>query len=64
MVIHLTAFWVFALPLGCTLGLAPGWMPFKPDQAMGAVGFWIALVMGLTVAALGLVVLLRHVVRR
>ena len=64
MVIHLTAFWGFALPLGCTLGLAPSWMPFKPDQAMGAAGFWIALVIGLTVAAMGLVVLLRHVVRR
>ena len=64
MVIHLTAFWVFALPLGCTLGLAPGWMPFKPAQPMGAIGFWIALVVGLTIAAVGLVVLLRQVVRR
>jgi MATE family multidrug resistance protein len=30
---------------------------------MAAQGFWIALVVGLTVAALGLVVLLRKVAR-
>ena len=61
MVIHLTAFWVFSLPLGCVLGLAPQWLPWRPAQAMGAQGFWIALVVGLTVAALGLVILLRKV---
>lgn len=63
MVIHLTAFWVFALPLGCVLGLAPEWLPFGPAQAMAARGFWIALILGLTIAALGLVVLLRRVAR-
>jgi MATE family multidrug resistance protein len=31
---------------------------------MEAQGFWIALVVGLTVAALGLVVLLRQIARR
>ena len=63
MVIHLTAFWVFALPLGYVLGLAPAWMPFRPAQPMAAQGFWIALILGLTIAALALVVLLRQVAR-
>ena len=61
MVIHLTAFWVFSLPLGCVLGLAPEWLPWRPAQPMQAEGFWIALVVGLTVAAIGLLVLLRSV---
>ena len=64
MVIHLTAFWVFSLPLGCVLGLAPEWLPWRPAQPMQAEGFWIALVVGLTVAAIGLLVLLRSVARR
>ena len=64
MVIHLTAFWVFALPLGCVLGLAPAWLPWKPALPMQAQGFWIALVVGLTVAAIGLGFLLRHVANR
>jgi len=63
MVVHLTAFWGFALPLGYVLGLAPGWAPIKPTQPMGAAGFWIALIVGLTIAALGLVALLRRVAR-
>lgn len=63
MLIHLTAFWVFSLPLGYALGLAPQWLPWAPSQPLGAQGFWIALVVGLTVAALGLAVLLRHVAR-
>ena len=63
MVIHLTAFWGFSLPLGCVLGLAPDWLPWRPVQAMGAQGFWIALVVGLTVAATGLLLLLRRVTR-
>ena len=58
MVIHLTAFWGLCLPLGCVLGLAPVWLPWRPEQAMGAQGFWIALVAGLAIAALGLVWLL------
>ena len=64
MVIHLTAFWLVALPLGCVLGLAPDWMPFKPAAPMQAQGFWIALVVGLTVAAIGLALLLRQVAQR
>lgn len=63
MFIHMTAFWLFALPLGYTLGLAPAWLPWQPTQALGARGFWIALVVGLTVAAVGLSLLLRRVAR-
>ena len=63
MAIHLTAFWVFSLPLGYLLGRAPAWAPLAPAQPMGAAGFWIALVVGLTIAAIGLVTLLRHVAR-
>jgi multidrug resistance protein, MATE family len=59
MVIHLTAFWGFSLPLGYVLGLAPAWGPWH--NALGAQGFWIALVLGLAVAAIGLVLLLRRV---
>ncbi len=63
MAIHLTAFWVFSLPLGYALGLAPKWLSWAPAQPMGAQGFWIALVLGLTIAALGLTALLRYVAR-
>jgi MATE family multidrug resistance protein len=63
MVIHLTAFWVFSLPLGYVLGLAPSWAPFKPEQAMAAQGFWISLIVGLTIAAFGLTALLKRVAR-
>lgn len=64
MVIHLTAFWIFSLPLGYALGLAPQWLPWRPTHPMAAEGFWIALVVGLTVAAIGLATLLRHVARQ
>jgi MATE family multidrug resistance protein len=64
MVIHLTAFWVVSLPLGCALGLAPDWLPWRPAQPMQAQGFWIALVVGLTVAAVCLAFLLRQVASR
>jgi MATE family multidrug resistance protein len=63
MVIHLAAFWGFALPLGCALGLAPLWLPQRPAQAMGASGFWMALIVGLTIAAVALSALLRRVER-
>jgi len=42
MQIQLLAFWGFALPLGCWLGLG---------REMAAAGFWIGLCIGLTVAA-------------
>jgi len=64
MVIQLTAFWVVSLPLGCVLGLAPTWLPWRPAQPLQAQGFWIALVAGLTVGAIGLVLLLRYVARQ
>ena len=64
MVLHLAAFWGFSLPLGVVLGLAPQWLPFAPAQPMQAQGFWIALVVGLTVAASGLAFMLRNVTRK
>ena len=60
MVLHMAAFWGLSLPLGCVLGLAPAWLPWRPVPAMGAQGFWIALVVGLTLAALGLTWLLNR----
>ena len=51
MIIQLLAFWGVALPLGVCLGLAPYWMPFAPARPMEAHGFWIALTVGLTIAA-------------
>jgi MATE family multidrug resistance protein len=60
MFIHLGSFWGLALPLGCVLGLAPAWLPWLPVAAMGAEGFWIALVVGLSVAAGALVWLLQR----
>jgi len=50
MLIQLLAFWVFALPVGCLLGL---W------KEMAAAGFWIGLVLGLTIAAILLTAYLR-----
>ncbi len=61
MVIHLLAFWGCALPLGCVLGLGwlPGWIaPLTLGlvaQPMATFGFWIGLVVALTVAAVLLV---------
>ncbi len=60
MLIHMTAFWGICLPLGCVLGLAPAWLPWRPVEAMAAQGFWIALVVGLSIAAVGLVWLLNR----
>ena len=51
MLIQLVAFWVFSLPLGYVLGLAPAWFPWSPQAPMAAFGFWIGLVLGLTIAA-------------
>jgi MATE family multidrug resistance protein len=64
MLIHLTAFWVVSLPLGFALGIAPEGWPWVPTEPWGAKGFWVALVIGLTIAALGLVLLLRQVARQ
>jgi MATE family multidrug resistance protein len=51
MVIQLVAFWGVSLPLGCILGLAPEWFPWTPAAPMSTTGFWIGLVIALTVAA-------------
>lgn len=64
MVLHLAAFWGFCLPLGCLLGLAPQWAPFAPASPMAAQGFWIALTVGLTISASGLIFMLRQTAAR
>ncbi len=51
MQIQLFSFWGFALPLGYVLGLAPAALPWAPAAPMAADGFWIGLVVGLTMAA-------------
>ncbi len=61
MLIHLLAFWGCAMPLGYLLGLglipewAARWLPDFVMQPMATFGFWIGLVVGLTVAAVLLV---------
>jgi MATE family multidrug resistance protein len=70
MWVQLLAFWVVSLPVGYLLGIAPeaapAWLralPGYPVQAMQSAGFWLALVMGLTVGGAGLLLLLRQVAR-
>ena len=63
MQIQLLAFWGFAMPLGYVLGLAPSWFAWSPAAPMGASGFWIGLVLGLTVAAVLLTRSLQHLSR-
>ncbi|WP_434628964.1 MATE family efflux transporter [Chromobacterium sp. CV08] len=55
MLIHITSFWVVGLGLGILLGLSDYIVP-----RMGVYGFWTALVISLTVAAL----LLTHYLAR
>ena len=50
MQIQVLAFWGFALPVGIVLGLAPAWFAWAPQAPMKAQGFWIGLVLGLTIA--------------
>ena len=64
MLIQLLAFWGVSLPLGYVLGLAPAWFPWSPDSPMAAFGFWIGLVLGLTVAALLLAMSLKKLANR
>ncbi|AGX87098.1 MATE family multidrug resistance protein [Candidatus Symbiobacter mobilis CR] len=64
MVIHLAAFWGVAIPLGYLLGLVGVSTVAGLEQPLGARGFWMALIFGLTTAALGLLALLRHVSRQ
>ncbi|HBZ07372.1 MAG TPA: MATE family efflux transporter [Massilia sp.] len=51
MIIQLVAFWGFSLPLGYILGIAPSWFGLAPAAPMETTGFWIGLVLGLTIAA-------------
>jgi MATE family multidrug resistance protein len=64
MQIQVLAFWGFALPVGCILGLAPAWFPWSPAEPMAANGFWIGLVLGLTIAAVLLTWSLARLSRR
>jgi MATE family multidrug resistance protein len=64
MLIQLVAFWIFSLPLGYVLGLAPAWFPWSPKEPMAVFGFWIGLVLGLTVAAVLLTVSLQRLARQ
>lgn len=64
MLIHLLAFGGIAIPLGCILGLAPSWIPFAPRQPLQVEGFWIALTLALTFAAVCLVWYLQRLSRR
>jgi MATE family multidrug resistance protein len=64
MVIQLVAFWIFSLPLGYVLGLAPAWFPWSPKEPMAVFGFWIGLVLGLTVAAVLLTASLQRLAKQ
>ncbi|HEX9874689.1 MAG TPA: MATE family efflux transporter [Deferrimonas sp.] len=59
MLLLIFAYWVIGLPLGATLGLTSALGP-----PMGARGFWIGLIAGLSVAALLLTLRLVRVVRK
>ena len=64
MLIQLFAFWGVSLPLGYVLGLAPAWFAWSPNAPMAAFGFWIGLVLGLTVAAVLLAMALQKLANR
>jgi len=64
MVIQLLAFWGVSLPVGYVLGLGPAWFAWSPAAPMAAIGFWIGLVMGLTVAAVLLTAAYQRLSRR
>jgi MATE family multidrug resistance protein len=64
MLIQLVAFWIFSLPLGYVLGLAPSWFPWSPREPMAVFGFWIGLVLGLTVAAVLLTMSLQKLAKQ
>jgi len=60
MIIHLLAFYIFAIPLGYILAIAPDWSPFQLPQPLGVTGYWIGLTIGLTISALLQVTYLNH----
>lgn len=64
MIIQLVAFWGFSLPLGYILGIAPSWFPWSPSAPMETTGFWIGLVLGLTIAAVLLTWAMERLARR
>ncbi len=59
LLIVFIAYWVIGLPLGYILGLTDLLIP-----AIGAAGFWYGLVIGLSVAALLLIIRLKRVAHR
>ena len=61
MIIHLSAFLLICIPLGLWLGLAPSFLPLPPWDTTGPTGFWLALIIGLSIAALGLFIYLKHI---
>jgi multidrug resistance protein, MATE family len=65
MVIHLTAFWCVALPAGYVLGdgLLARVVPGFSAAPLGAAGYWMGLVLGLSVAAVLLLRLLASLSR-
>ncbi|MCC6691596.1 MAG: MATE family efflux transporter, partial [Bacteroidia bacterium] len=60
MVIHFLAFYLFAIPLGYILAIAPAWSTLKPNHPMGVNGYWIGLTFGLTISALLQVIYLNY----
>lgn len=61
MIIHLSAFLLICIPMGLWLGLSPSFLPAPPWDTSGPTGFWLALIIGLSIAALGLFAYLKHV---
>lgn len=58
LLLVVVAYWVISLPVGYSLALTPVW-----GAPMGAKGFWISLIIGLSVAAILLGARLRRVER-
>jgi MATE family multidrug resistance protein len=56
MMIHMTAFWVIGIPLGYVLTFGVG-----NFQGLGVRGYWIALIIALTIAALALKLLFKRI---
>lgn len=63
MVIQIVAFWVVGILGGYLLGLRGVWF-INQGQPLGASGFWIALVLSLTAAAIPLLAYLVRIARR
>ncbi len=59
LAIHLTAFWVIGIPLGYALTFGVG--PFSPH---GPAGYWLALVIALTFAAIALYAFFQRISKR